>query len=160
MWFWGGAALPDDGDTHLLDHDHAPIPAFYCDDSFADVLADCQGVECRSLASLDSTTINTDALVVDTRVSDALLAGDERGMQAAQHRILAHWLLPLQGRINAGESIEVSAYNEDGQLGLLNAEAIRLEKQNRLRRSLVDNPDQYTVGGRIRKFWQRFTGRP
>lgn len=121
VWFWGGAALQTGQPAAAT----APLSMrLFADDSFTVSLAGHLGLECQPLTAFDPGSDHAHSLIVDTRLTQAMLTGDEAKMDEAEYRIVNQWIAPLQARIEAGENIALDIHNEDGLHGRLDRSVV------------------------------------
>ncbi len=122
VWFWGGASLRS---GELAAGITPTSLRLFADDRFAVAIARHLGVSCEPLAAFDPTSDHPHTLIVDTRLTQAMFADDETGINEAEQHIVIQWIAPIQARIDAGEDIRLDIFNEDGMQGRLDMSVVR-----------------------------------
>lgn len=122
LWFWGGARLDENTHEHSLSEGAAPC--IYADEAFAVALAAHLGLECRPLADVDTSGAESDVLIVDRRLEQAMLARDEAGVEMARQRFGEQWIAGWQERVQNGEHLTLNILDEDGMCGRLDAQVL------------------------------------
>ncbi|NND91809.1 MAG: hypothetical protein HKN42_13190 [Granulosicoccus sp.] len=114
VWFWGGASLQS---AVAVDERQRQSTLVHADANYAVALADALGLKCLPLERFQPQAIRPATVILDTRVVDALFAGDETGMAAAEQQILDDWIVPLLARRQSGAAVELEIHTEDGLAG-------------------------------------------
>ena len=95
------------------------------------------GIACNALSAFDAVIATGDdqhvfsmqpassAVVIDTSLIDAWLAGDESGASAAKTTIDTRWIEPLIKQVEQGGLQELEILTEDGQHGLCNTAVMK-----------------------------------
>ena len=119
LWFWGGAPLAASSD------EPTPPRRIHADEPFAVALARHLGLECLPLDEFDPAGVDSDVLVVDRRLEQAMLARDETAVVQARQRLLDEWIACWESRLQQGEDFTLDIFDEDGMHGRLDAEVLR-----------------------------------
>lgn len=131
LWFWGGADLPDTADTRKArvsgsNASEASITepqVVFTDDPFAIALCKHGNIPRQSLQDFDPA-LTMNAVVIDTRLTDAAFANDEQGMRIARQSVDHDWLVPACDRVSADPHGKVMLMNEDGDCGICDANTL------------------------------------
>lgn len=69
-------------------------------------------------------------VIVDTRILDAQLIGDELGIREAQQCVNNDWIGPLTDLVRSGQVTSVGLFNEDGEQGTIDQQFVDEQRQS------------------------------
>jgi len=118
VWIWGAGDLQ--ASLNLLYQGETNSMRVYGDDDYTEALC---GQLSLAYQHLDRFNPDEDhsSVIVDTRIAKAVFAQDESSAQMVARDIDTLWLAPLCERFKKGQVGNISIFNEDGDIGELDA---------------------------------------